>query len=145
MTIKKLDIAASVAQPAIDQSPHVVDKEAAKKKLRAFMDEELKTVRGIFQCFETPGSSTKIVVRKYPGHMFDQVMKDGEEYEVPLYVARHLNGIDVTATAINGKLGTCSYEVHAHLMDKNGLPIISREKRVKRYGFQSLQFAGAVA
>lgn len=115
-------------------------KELAKAKLEAVMNEELKLVRGIFQFLECPGHSTKITVRKYKGHFFEKDMKDGQEYEVPLYVARFLNGIDVTAEALGGKLGTCSYPVHSHVMDQHGNPTVSIGKRVKRFGFQSLEF-----
>ncbi len=117
---------------------------AAKEKLDRFIKEETRMVKGVFQNFENPGGSLQLQVRKYKGHFFNQVLKDGEEYEVPLYVARHLNGIDVTAEALNGKLGTCSYEVHKFLCDANGMPIINRETRKKRYGFQSMEFAGAL-
>jgi hypothetical protein len=119
-------------------------KEEARRKLEKFMQEETKTVKGIFQFFESPGMATKITVRKYPGHLFEMTMTDGQEYTIPLYVARFLNGIDVTAEKIGGNIGTCSYEVHQHIMDANGLPIISHAKRKKRFGFQSLEFAGSV-
>lgn len=133
-------------------------KEAAKEKLKEFIKEETRMVRGIFQCFETPGARVKIVVKKYPGiPHFEKEMDDGREYEVPLYVARHLNGIDVTARAIDGKVNTCSYPVHGFKWDQAGpmpgsregdggipVPIVGITKRVKRYGFQSLEF-GAVA
>lgn len=120
-------------------------KAEGKAKLEKYMKEELRNVKGIFQFFECPGMGAKITVRKYPGHMFEKEMVDGQEYEIPLYVARFLNGIDVTAEAINGKLGTCSYATSSYLMDKNGVPIITQEKRKKRFGFQSMEFAGAVA
>lgn len=133
-------------------------KEAAKEKLQEFMKEETRMVRGIFQCFETPGARVKIIVKKYPGiPHFEKEMDDGREYEVPLYVARHLNGIDVTAGAIDGKIHTCSYPVHGFKWDPGGplpqsregdggipVPIVGVNKRVKRYGFQSMEF-GAVA
>lgn len=112
-----------------------------KEKLAKFMKEELQMVKGVFQNFETPGMSLPLQIRKYPGHFFNQVMEDGKEYEVPLYVARHLNGIDVTAEHINGELGTCSYEIHSHIVDKYGNPIINKQKRKRRFGFQSTQFA----
>lgn len=123
----------------------VEEKETAKQKLQRFMKEELRMVKGVFQNFETPGMALPLQIRKYPGHFFNQLLEDGKECEVPLYVARHLNGIDATAIAIDGKLGTCSYEVHSHIMDSSGRPIVSHDKRKKRFGFQSLEFASAVA
>lgn len=117
-------------------------KQKAKEKLQKIMREEMQMVKGIFQFFECPGMSAKITVKKYKEHFFSQTMKDGEEYEIPLYVARFLNGIDATAERLNGKLGTCSYPVHSYLTDKNGVPIISESQRKRRFGFQSLAFGG---
>jgi hypothetical protein len=133
-------------------------KELAKEALNKFIEEETKLVKGRFRCFETPGASQKIQVLKYPGiPMFSKVMMDGEMYEIPLYVARFLNGIDVTATAIGGKVNTCSYPIHGFKSIGNELPasyegsgpngeggipvpMIGVVKRVRRYGFESLEF-----
>lgn len=117
-------------------------KALGKAKLEKYMKEELRMVKGIFQFFECPGMSTKVTVKKYPGTMFEKQMTDGQEYEIPLYVARFLNGIDVTAEAIGGKINTCAYPVHSHIMDANGLPIVSTSKFKRRFGFQSLEFGG---
>jgi hypothetical protein len=129
-----------VESPAIVKS----NKEQSKKLLKKFMDEELKLVRGIPQNHETPGGTIAVNIVKYPGHSFCKVLQDGVETEVPLYVARFLNGIDVTATGLKGKLGTCSYPISTNLMDKDGNYIISNEKRKRRYGFQSIEFGGFV-
>mgnify|MGYP001568730611 CR=1 FL=1 len=171
MANKKLDISKStiplaeteIVSPALLKSR----KEIAKEKLQELIKEETKLVKGIFQCFETPGSSIKITIKKYPGiQPFDKVMTDGEIYEIPLYVARHLNGSDVSAGAAadselrNPNIGTCSYPVHGFLMKNNEwnqnvgmgavgnysaipVPIVGIAKRVKRFGFQSMEFAGA--
>lgn len=138
-------------------------KELGKEKLQELIKEETRVVRGIFQCFETPGSTVKITVRKYPGiPHFEKTMTDGESYEVPLYVARHLNGIDASAGAAgdpstrNINIGTCSYPRHgftwtpgmanppASQLGNEGIPvpIVGVVKRVKRFGFQSMEFAG---
>lgn len=146
---KKLNIKESVT-PNVEkkeETPVLIKdrKKIGAEKLERYMKEELRMVKGIFQFFECPGMGTKITVRKYPGHMFEKEMQDGKEYEIPLYVARFLNGIDVTAEALNGDIGTCSYEVHSYLTDQMGNPIINRNKRKRRFGFQSLEFAGTVA
>jgi hypothetical protein len=151
---KIADSVTPVAGPHISMSA----KELGKEKLKKFIEEETRTVRGVFQCFETPGARVKIIVKKYPGiPIFEKEMDDGREYEVPLYVARHLNGIDVTAKAIDGKLNTCSYAVHGFKWDPGApapasrdgdggipVPLVGINKRVRRYGFQSMEF-GAVA
>jgi hypothetical protein len=85
--------------------------------------------------------NAKIIVKKYKEiPVFEKEMVDGQEYEIPLFVANHLNGIDITAEAIGGKLGTCSYALSSYLMDKNGTPIVTAEKRKHRFGFLSLNF-----
>ena len=129
-------------------------KEVAKGKLKQFIDEETKLVKGRFRCFETPGDKRKIIVKKYPGvPVFEKEMVDGETYEVPLYVARFLNGIDVTADSVGGKIYTCSYPIHGFkwengaapppcTTDSSGalVPIETVVKRTRRYGFESLEF-----
>lgn len=164
MSKKELNIADSVTSQA--EAPVVSKslKDRAKDKIRELIAEESRLVKGIFQCFETPGSSVEINVRKYPGiEPFKKTMTDGHTYEIPLYVARFLNGVDVSAGALgdpsrrNTMIGTCSYAVHGFVMagkdaqpnygaiDGQGIPvpIVGVTSRVKRYGFQSLEFAGS--
>ena len=146
-------------------------KEMAKKKIEELMKEETKVVKGIFHNYETPGGSATITVEKYKGiPAFKQSMIDGFSYEVPLYVARFLNGIDVSAGALaekrnpeTQKIGTCSYVIHGFKMNSpdhlppstigsgpNGevgtiAPLIGVAKRVRRYGFSSMEGFGGVA
>lgn len=141
----KLDIQKNVTKSKPVSKLSDTQKADAKRKLESLIKEETRTVRGIFQNFECPGGSAPVTVSKYPGiEPFSQILEDGKEYEVPLYVARFLNGVDISAEAINGKLGTCSYPVHSFIMDQDGNPTISHEKRKKRFGFQSLEFAGGL-
>jgi hypothetical protein len=166
MSKEKINVASSVTPIEV---PHISKtvKEAAKDKLKEFMNEEIKMVKGMFQNFETPGASATITVRKYPGiPPFTKCMQDGFIYEVPLYVARFLNGTDVTAGALgdpnkkNTSIGTCSYGVSGFKMQPgaepqygvetvvNGVgaptvaPITAIIKRVRRFGFQSTEFGG---
>lgn len=139
----KLNVTESVTPTMSGRKMTAEEKGAAKKKLDAFIKEETRMVKGIFQNFECPGGTQPFSVKKYPGiEPFNKIMEDGKEYEVPLYVARFLNGIDVTAEGLGGKLGTCSHPVHSHIVDKDGNPTVSLEKRKKRFGFQSLEFGG---
>jgi len=178
---KKLEISESIS-PAAD-IPHISKpaKEIALEKLQKFMQEESKLVRGIFQCFENPGATQKITYKKYPTpaemrkrggtggvEPFSKSMTDGQEYEIPLYVARFLNGTDVTAGAVaehgtgNKNIGTCAYSIHGFKYSGNNpppcelgtgagneigipVPIVGVSKRVKRYGFQSLEFESGAA
>lgn len=166
----KLNIGKNVTPAEVSVHVAKSDKEATKAKINELIQEETKLVRGIFQFFETPGGTTKITVRKYPGiEPFSMVMTDGQIYEVPLYVARFLNGQDVSAGALadpnkqNTNIGTCSYAVHGFKWDKGAqeppkavesfipqvgpmlVPMVGITRRVKRFGFQSLEFGGAVS
>ncbi len=120
-------------------------KEANREKLEKFMKEESRMVRGIFKCYECPGASAKISVRKYPGQKTTTyVFFDGGEYEIPLWVARHLNGIDATAESLKGKLHSCGVPVHQHHIDpKTGFSSVEVGSVRRRYGFQSMDFMEA--
>ncbi len=156
--MKTLNIAESVTvdkpMPAKEEEKTVSNRD----RLQKFIQEEKKLVKGRFRCYETPGSRQKIQQRKYKElPMFEKWMTDGETYEVPLWVARWLNGIDVTAHAINGKINSCSYPIHgfqmAHANDlrpgeeavcEGGITVVPKEnivKRERRYGFESLEFS----
>ena len=137
-------------------------KGVARDKLKKLITEETKLVRGIFKNYSNPGGPAPVEVLKYPGvPKFKKEMWDGCEYEIPLYVARFLNGIDASAENINGKLGTCSYPIHGFKAVNGQLapsqlgfggggeagipvPIVGVARRVQRYGFQSMEF-GSVA
>lgn len=122
-------------------------------ELRRFRDEETVLVKGRFKNYESPGCGAKIVVKKYPGiPIFSKYMGDGEMCEIPLYVARHLNGVDVTAKALGGKINSCAAGTHGFQTNQGGavscdlneqgvpIPKVGISKYTRRYGFESLQF-----
>ena len=144
---------------------YLTPRQAAAKKLKKFMEEESKMVRGRFRSYKNPGAFEKVTFKKYPtpaemrerGELggvqpFEKWMKDNEIYEVPLYVARFLNGTDITAESINGKTNFCSYPVHSFLsngnelatcvLDSAGIPVPAAmtQKFERRFGFESLEF-----
>lgn len=124
--------------------------------LKKFMEEETKMVKGRFRNFETEGGALPFTAGKYPGQpLFNKTFQDGEVYEVPLWVARWLNGIDVTAQAIGGKVNSCSYPIHGFKWAAGSsapegqpsgdtvLPVSGVSRRKKRYGFEALDFSTA--
>lgn len=133
------------ATNAMKKAPKIIhnDKDAARKELETFMELECIPVKGIFKNYECSGGGAKIIQHKYPGQpIFNKYMVDGQEYEVPLWVARWLNGIDITAKALDGRIGSCAYNRHQHTVDQTtGQPIEVVGQRKQRYGFQSLDFA----
>lgn len=97
-------------------------------KLRYMRDKDREQVKGIFRFYEVPGGSLSFNFRKYkedPVEQFDFI--DGMTYSVPLGVAKHLNT-------------SGWYPVHAYTMGENNTPHMMIGKKVRRYGFQSLEF-----
>lgn len=133
-------------------------KQLCMEMLKPFIAEETQLVKGRFRNHETPGGSATIQMLKYPGiPQFKKIMQDNEVYEIPLYVARFLNGVDVLAKACGEKIHTCSYAIHGFNWangapmpkgneDDRGIPvpIINVAKRVRRYGFESMEFDKAM-
>lgn len=116
-------------KPVAKQDPSVL---AALDDKRA---EEQKMVRGIFRFHEVPGGQMDFVFRKYKGDRLEKYsMKDGEVYEVPLGVARHLNT-------------NCWYPVYGHSEKSQAAiadnALMSIKEKVRRCSFQSLDFVEA--
>jgi hypothetical protein len=118
-TIKKVNV----------PKPETLSVPAALDAKRA---EESKLVRGIFRFHEVPGGQMEFMCRKYKGDAIAKYsMKDGEVYEVPLGVARHLNT-------------QCWYPSYAH-SDKAsqqiaGSAAVVIKEKIRRCSFQSLDF-----
>lgn len=91
--------------------------------------EESRMVKGIFRCHEPRGGCVTFSFRKYKWDSTKRyTMHDGQEYEVPLCVARHLNK-------------NCNYVEHTHILDAQGKPILNEAgKKVSRMNFDSLDF-----
>ena len=117
-------------KPVEKQDPTVL---AALDDKRA---EEQKMVRGIFRFHEVPGGQMDFVYRKYKGQPLEKYsMKDGEVYEVPLGVARHLNT-------------NCWYPVYGFSEKSQAVvadnALMSIKEKVRRCSFQSLDFVETV-
>jgi hypothetical protein len=111
---------------AIEQK--TIKEAAPKQNLKYQRDKDREMVKGIFKFYEVPGGSMSFVFKVYkedPVERFDFV--DGQVYNIPLGVAKHLNK--------NGW-----YPVHVHALDENGVPAMRIGQKVRRFGFQSLEF-----
>lgn len=100
--------------------------------LEAKRAEERKMVRGIFRFHEVPNGQMEFMYRKYKGDPLEKFsMKDGEVYEIPLGVARHLNT-------------NCWYPVYGHndkaQQEVAGSAAMSIKEKIRRCSFQSLDF-----
>lgn len=98
------------------------------EELNKQRDKDHKMVKGIFRCYEPRGGSFTFNFKKYKG---DQILKytmvDGNTYEIPLMVAKHLNQ-------------NCWYPKHSYVLDANGLPVVNMSQKTKRCSFESLEF-----
>ena len=104
---------------------------AEDDKIYRMWKEESKMVKGIFRCREPIGGSVHFFFRKYKWDKTTEYkMQDGETYEVPLGVARHLNA-------------NCCYEEHSHILGSDGNPTLNKNKTVSRMNFENTDFAVA--
>ena len=116
-------------------------KDLAKQRLKNLQEEETRMVKGRFVFHECPGGSTRVCQKKFKDvPVFDKTMKDGQDYEIPLWVARYLNGYDKGAIAVGGIINSCAYPVHAYAQDQMGNSRIDVGTWRRRYSFQSLEF-----
>jgi len=105
---------------------------AAIEALEAKRIEEQKMVRGIFRFHEVPSGQMEFNFRKYKGDKLQKYsMKDGEVYEVPLAVARHLNS-------------NCWYPIYGDsdksLANVADSALLIIKEKIRRCSFQSLDF-----
>lgn len=85
-------------------------------------------VKGIFRFYESPGGCMEFSYKCYKGDQIERFnLQDGEVCTIPLGVAKHLNK--------NGW-----YPVHAYRVEDNGKASMHIGKKVRRFGFQSLEF-----
>lgn len=114
------------------QTPHFLGdfmaEKNAKSSLKYQADKDREKVKGIFKYYEVPGGGVSFVYKKYKGEPIERYdFVDGQVYTVPLGVAKHLNK--------NGW-----YPQHEHAVDKDGKPMVRISKKIRRFGFQSLEF-----
>lgn len=101
------------------------DREKLQKRQR---DKDREKVKGIFKFYEVPGGELSFCLRLHKGDEVEKyTFNDGKIYTVPLGVAKHLNKSGV-------------YPVHAYAQDEGGQVSMKVGKKVRRYGFQSLEF-----
>ena len=102
--------------------------EVDKKSLAYQSGKDKEMVKGMFKFYEVPGGSMAFMYRKYKGEKPERYsMVDEDTYTIPLGVAKHLNN-------------DCWYPVHTYATDENGKPSQKVSQKVKRCGFQSLEF-----
>lgn len=101
---------------------------AFNKKMEEIDKKKQKLVKGRFCFYEVPGGIMRFYYKwskSDPGKHYK--LLDGEICELPLGVVQHLNA--------DGW-----YPVHENCVDKDGKPSVRIGKKIRRYGFQSLEF-----
>lgn len=112
-----------------------------QKSLKWQRDKDREKVKGIFRFYEVPGGSMSFSIKLYKEDKVERYdLFDGEVYEIPLGVAKHLNkngwypeygfisGEEGTRTGFGASMGKTAPN-HMRVM-----------KKIRRFGFQSLEF-----
>ena len=99
-----------------------------KDSIEAMTKEKDRMVKGTFKNLECPNQPAFVGCRMYKGQpIFQRWFQDGEEAEIPLSVARHINE-------------NTTYNVHGYLLDSDGNYVKGAGRQVQRYAFNSLDF-----
>lgn len=101
---------------------------ADSKGISEMRQEDAKKVKGVFRCFSPPGGNVEFYFRKYKGDPIEKyTLNDGETYELPLGVVKHLNE-------------NCYEEDKAFLLDANGDKIRGAGKKNFRFSFTPSEY-----
>lgn len=103
-------------------------KKTASEQLEKMRKDDEVLVKGIFKNIEAPGCEVMFSYRKYKEHPIQTyTLQDGETYEIPMGVAKHINR-------------QCKYKRCAHLVGKDGKPMVGYGKPIQRYEFVSTDY-----
>lgn len=104
------------------------EKIEGKKRWDSLREEERKMVKGKFIFNECPKAILHFSFRKYKGDPIKKYsMRDGEVYEVPLVLARHLNN-------------NCHFPSYTYKRSERGDHFSTVSENIRRTTFQSLDF-----
>ncbi len=103
-------------------------KKPVKPNYKFMRDKDQEPVKGIFRFYEVAGGCLSFVFKAWKEDKVENyTLNDGAVYTLPLGVAKHLNK--------NGW-----YPIHAYSKDEGGANLMKVGQRVRRFGFQSLEF-----
>ena len=102
-------------------------------KIEQMRQEEARLVKGVFQDNEVKGGTIKFPFKKYPGDpIVTWTLTDGQEYELPLMLVRHLNS-------------PCCYVENAYLnnmLTADGKPMLNPSPKKKhRFSFKISEYS----
>lgn len=108
--------------------PSRATREEMAKQLKIERDKDRQMVKGVFKDYEVPGGCLEFCFKKYAEDPLEKyTMHDNQVYTIPLGVAKHLNG-------------NTWYPIHEFTRDENGNPSQKISQKIRRFGFQSLEF-----
>jgi len=88
--------------------------------------EESRLIKGVFNDNELRGGTIKFPFRKFKNDKINVYeLTDGQEYELPLSVVRHLNT-------------DCAYHQHSYILDSAG-KAMKNPKKVHRFSFKPIE------
>jgi len=117
-------------------------KEISKEKpnLKYQRDKDREMVKGVFRFFEVPGGSMSFVYKAYKQDQVERYdMVDGQQYTVPLGVAKHLNknGWYPEYAFVPGD-SEMRTGMASQVFGQNQMMRV--QHKVRRFAFQSLEF-----
>ncbi len=105
-----------------------LQRKEAREKLNKQYKEESKIVKGVFKNIECPGGTLEFPYKKFPQDpIILYKLEDGQSYDVPLCVAKHINN-------------QCVEKKHEYIVDAKGNKTIDVNKKRQRYQFLSTEF-----
>lgn len=103
-------------------------KREAEERNKKLHQEESRLVKGVFKNLEAPGGRLEFAFKAFPQDPIRiYEFEDGQSYEVPLCVAKHINN-------------TCNEKAHRWLTDSEGRKTIDVARSRQRYQFLSTEF-----
>jgi hypothetical protein len=106
----------------------IEEKKKSSEMIETARKADAKLVKGIFKNLECPGGDLTFAYHAYKGEPTRVYhMVDGDEYEIPIGVAKHINQ-------------QCKYKKSKHLINKDGKRMIVADKPIERYQFVSTEF-----
>jgi hypothetical protein len=147
MSIKNAEVAQTYKNADVSSITKAVNgklsKEDVKRLMNSWRDRDAELVTGIFKNNEEPGQSTSFRFKAYPGDDFKEwFFEDGEKYQIPRGIARHLNTACYTKEYKHLPSEAGTFGIRAAV--KDGSPArneqLMSERKVYRYSFLSLEF-----
>jgi hypothetical protein len=105
-----------------------VKKVASSGNLKYQRDKDREKVKGVFHFYEVPGGTLSFSYKAYKEDQVEKyTLEDGKIATIPLGVAKHLNK--------NGW-----YPEYEYFKDEETRNVMKIAKKVRRFGFESLEF-----